>query len=249
MEYSFEINRKDFSSYREYLGEVEYRQLKKVIVEMVTRSSLNLNANSKLLDMACWDGLPTAFYGKSFGISKLFGLDFFDTQIDKARGNGVDVLKCNFETDKFPYPDNEFDVVIANQIFEHLKQIYNPLSEIHRVLKPGGLLIFSVPNLAALHCRLQLLFGKQPSTIKLFEAHVRGFSPSALAPFLKFNELFDIELYLGSGFYPFPIQISRKLSRFLPKFAVYQLYALRKKNSGVPNWTDEILRRGVQSNF
>jgi len=105
MQYSFDINRKDFSSYREYLGEKEYRQLKKVIVELIKGSTLRLSSESNLLDMACWDGLPTSFYGRSLGISKLFGLDFFDNQIEKAKDNGVNVFKCNFETDKFPFLD------------------------------------------------------------------------------------------------------------------------------------------------
>jgi SAM-dependent methyltransferase len=202
-----------------------------------------------LLDLACWDGEATAYYGSQLGLKNLHGIDFFDTQIEKARGRGVEVVKCDLESDAFPFADGTFDLAVANQVFEHLKQIYRPLSELHRVLRPGGLLLFSVPNLAALHCRFQLLLGRQPSTIKLFEAHVRAFTPSAMRPFLTFNGLFSIQAFTGSGYYPFPPPLSERLCRLFKSTAVFQMYLLRKESDRRPNWQDEILRREVQSTF
>jgi SAM-dependent methyltransferase len=246
MAYQVDVRRKDFASYRDYLSEQEYRLLKKVIVRLLRPYA---RPEAKLLDLACWDGEATAYYGSRLGIRDLHGLDFFDTQIGKARAQGVQVEKCDLETGVFPHAEGTFDLAVANQVFEHLKQIYRPLTELHRVLKPGGILIFSVPNLAALHCRLQLMLGRQPSTIKLFEAHVRAFTPSALQPFLTFNDLFSIEAFTGSGYYPFPPPLSEWLCRVFKTTAVFQLYVLRKRKSGVPTWQDEIMRREVQSTF
>lgn len=45
-----------------------------------------------------------------------------------------------------PFMDNSFDVVTANMVFEHLQEPGKQLSEIYRILKPGGLLIFATPN-------------------------------------------------------------------------------------------------------
>jgi len=45
----------------------------------------------------------------------------------------------------FPFPDGEFDSALANQVFEH---VFNPavfLRETNRVLKPGGMLLMTVP--------------------------------------------------------------------------------------------------------
>ncbi len=53
----------------------------------------------------------------------------------------------NIETDRFPYDDESFDVVVFSELIEHLG--VNPvraLAEMHRVLRPGGLLIVSTPN-------------------------------------------------------------------------------------------------------
>ncbi|MGH2608236.1 MAG: class I SAM-dependent methyltransferase [Tepidiformaceae bacterium] len=51
------------------------------------------------------------------------------------------------ETERFPFDDNTFDLVIWSEVIEHLTQ--NPvhtLGEVHRVLKPGGCVVISTPN-------------------------------------------------------------------------------------------------------
>lgn len=53
----------------------------------------------------------------------------------------------NIETEDFPYPDESFDVVLFSELIEHL--VLNPvraLSEIHRVLRPGGRVVITTPN-------------------------------------------------------------------------------------------------------
>src|SRR6058998_2525147 len=57
------------------------------------------------------------------------------------------------------------------QVFEHLKNVWLPMSEIARVLCAGGHLVFSVPNLASLHNRALLAFGRQPTSIRTFGPH------------------------------------------------------------------------------
>ncbi len=61
----------------------------------------------------------------------------------------------NVETESFPYPDGFFDLVLYCEIIEHLTQ--NPARtfvEIHRILKPGGQVLISTPNVL----RLQNIF-------------------------------------------------------------------------------------------
>ncbi len=63
---------------------------------------------------------------------------------------------------KFPLEDNLFDTVVSTDVIEHLYDINNFLSEIHRVLKKGGKVIISTPNAISWRNRLFLLFGKNP---------------------------------------------------------------------------------------
>jgi SAM-dependent methyltransferase len=53
----------------------------------------------------------------------------------------------NIETDAFPYADESFEVVLFSELIEHLG--VNPvraLAEIHRVLRPGGIVVVTTPN-------------------------------------------------------------------------------------------------------
>ena len=69
---------------------------------------------------------------------------------------GVDIKKSghdhkNSKVDKFydgknlPFPDNSFDSVVSFEVFEHIFNIDEILSEIHRVLKPDGKLLITIP--------------------------------------------------------------------------------------------------------
>ena len=61
---------------------------------------------------------------------------------------GLEVIRCDVETEVVPFAEATFDVVLFNELFEHLR--INPvftMREVHRVLKPGGLLLLSTPNL------------------------------------------------------------------------------------------------------
>lgn len=50
------------------------------------------------------------------------------------------------ENDLLPFPDNHFDFVSSNVVFEHIANIEKPLSEINRVLKPGGYFLCLFPT-------------------------------------------------------------------------------------------------------
>lgn len=68
---------------------------------------------------------------------------------------------CNIENDKFPFKDNFFDLAVFTEVLEHLPQ--SPLftlKQIHRVLKPGGHIILTTPNIARSINRGKLLLGK-----------------------------------------------------------------------------------------
>jgi SAM-dependent methyltransferase len=54
-----------------------------------------------------------------------------------ARMNGGGVI---------PFCDGDFDIVVANQVFEHIDDFTKPLSEVHRVLKPRGIFINCFPT-------------------------------------------------------------------------------------------------------
>lgn len=79
--------------------------------------------------------------------------------VDKLSGSAarlaslidIDVVACDIEMQPLPFSDNHFDEIFFNEVFEHLRiDPIHSLSEILRVLKPGGRLWLSTPNLRSL---------------------------------------------------------------------------------------------------
>ncbi|HMD56021.1 MAG TPA: class I SAM-dependent methyltransferase [Solirubrobacteraceae bacterium] len=66
-------------------------------------------------------------------------------------GQELNVAKCDIESEALPFPDASTDALIFNELLEHLR--INPvatLREVRRVIRPGGLLLLSTPNLRSL---------------------------------------------------------------------------------------------------
>ena len=67
----------------------------------------------------------------------------------------------NIEREKFPYDDSSFDVVLFCEIIEHLlTDPVHALTEIRRVLKPGGNLVLTTPNVARLENARKIIAGE-----------------------------------------------------------------------------------------
>jgi SAM-dependent methyltransferase len=67
--------------------------------------------------------------------------------------DGVRFTNCNID-EGLPYPDAAFDAVAAIEVMEHTRAPYRVLGEVARVLRPGGMLVFSVPNVGHMLSRL-----------------------------------------------------------------------------------------------
>lgn len=80
------------------------------------------------------------------------GVDIEPHRFSKAiASHGFTVHAANVETDRLPIADAAVDCVIFNEIFEHLRiNIIYTLSELIRVIKPGGIIMLSTPNLRSL---------------------------------------------------------------------------------------------------
>jgi len=87
-------------------------------------------------------------------------VDYLELNTCEKRSQGFIFQHFNIESDRFPYPDGEFDLVIFAEIIEHL--LNDPckvLREIKRVLKPNGTLILTTPNVARLENVTRLISG------------------------------------------------------------------------------------------
>ncbi len=63
-----------------------------------------------------------------------------------AKYHPIDYDQADFNKDKLPFREAEFDIVFSLAVIEHLQNIDNYLNEVFRILKPGGIFYISTPN-------------------------------------------------------------------------------------------------------
>ncbi len=108
---------------------------------------LETRREARIIDLGCGEGaLVKAFRAKGYNIT---GMDLHYESEYVQRGS---ILQTG-------YPDGSFDLVLCLDVIEHLSfdDQLRALDEMQRLLRPGGTLLLSVPNLAHLASRLSFL--------------------------------------------------------------------------------------------
>lgn len=182
-----------------------------------------------LLDVGCAEGRKAEAYAAALGIplAGVAGLEANPAYAAEA-AKRIKVLAADIERSPFPVPDESFDLIVCNQVLEHLKDIYRPLRELDRVVKTGGHLLIGVPNLAGLYNRALLLAGRQPLSIALDGPHIRGFAHRAMLDFLASNPNFVVERCAGSNLYPLPWPLLDLTTGRCPGLSAFSFYLLKK---------------------
>lgn len=230
------------SRFKQYLHREEEILLSNKIAEMVKPFA---GTGMKILEVGCSDGYYAIDRGQRLGRVEIYGVDIGKKRLAKAKEKGIHAFSCDIENELLPFDNEYFDIIICNQVMEHLMKIHLIMDECHRVLKGKGIFLVSVPNLAALHNRLLLLIGKQPTTLQIMSEHLRGFAPDAFKEYLLFNRIFTLLSYKSSGFYPFPHPLSVYLSKFLPRLSTFQIALLQKDKNEEIKWVAEFQRRHI----
>ncbi|MCL4562776.1 MAG: methyltransferase domain-containing protein [Chloroflexi bacterium] len=183
--------------------------------------------------------------------AKAYAVEVNPVSAHSLAQHGVEVFNINIERQRIPLGDGTVDLVILNQVLEHIKDVYWVAHEISRLLPTGGKLIIGVPNLASLHNRLLLMFGRQPTSIKTNSAHVRGFTRGDLLQF--FDEIFPGGYHLqgirGANFYPFPPPVARLMAVAFPSLAWGMFLLLRKERDYHQEFLEAPIIEELETNF
>ncbi|MBI1785045.1 class I SAM-dependent methyltransferase [Candidatus Sumerlaeota bacterium] len=96
---------------------------------------------ARLLDIGCGTGL---LLEKQQTTRTTFGLDFSRHALHFSRLRGVERLVCG-DSQALPFASESFDMVTAFDLVEHVEGDQLLVAEVHRVLRPGGIFLATVP--------------------------------------------------------------------------------------------------------
>lgn len=107
----------------------------------------------RMLDIGCGDaGVPIAFAEAG---ARAHGIEPYEPSVERGRvraeEHGVTLDLRSGVAESLPYRDSAFDLVVLDNVLEHVEDRERTLDEIGRVLRPGGLLYLVTPKPFALH--------------------------------------------------------------------------------------------------
>ena len=87
------------------------------------------------------------------------------TMASRLEEAGITLLAWDLEKMPYPLEERSFDAVVLTEVLEHLREYpAHALDEIHRILRPGGVLVLTTPNAAYVRNRVWLAFGRSVYT-------------------------------------------------------------------------------------
>jgi SAM-dependent methyltransferase len=153
----------------------------------------------RVLDLGCrWGSLTRAYLDGN----DVVGVDVDREALAEAAKLGIETRWADVE-EPLPFEDASFDVAVAGELIEHLRDVDRFVTEVHRVLKPGGTFVGSVPNFFRLRNRLAMLAGRP---LDHDPTHLHVFAPRDVYAML--HEFEDVQLhFIASRF----LRLSRTL--------------------------------------
>lgn len=184
---------------------------------------------AKMLDLGCDDGTWSLALKEKTGAGEIYGVDVVDQRIEEAENKGVKAVKADLNHN-FPFRDNFFDVVHADQVIEHITALDNFVSETYRVLKPGGYTIISTENGSSWHNIFAAIMGWQPFSSSNIsskrsvgnplaihrdkEIDLSSWTHKTIFNYRGLKEFFEVHGFknakiAGAGYHPFPASFGR----------------------------------------
>ena len=157
---------------------------------------------TKGLDVGCFDGTIASRARDRVGpLCEMHGIDVAEGLRSIVEPKGIRFSTADLNT-RINFADNTFDFIIAGEIIEHLYDTDLFVDELRRILRPGGILILTTPNVVSLGRRIHAVLGngafmEASLTYPLDPkpaGHIRFFSRDLLVGFLQ-HRGFRVDTY------------------------------------------------------
>lgn len=170
-------------------------------------------ADLRVMDCGAWDGWFLSY--ETPAIRQRIALDFDAHFAAELHGRGIEFILADMETGHFPVASDSLDLLAMTSTLEHLGCPEKIAAEIHRVLKPGGIVFITVPDIM----KYKFHFWDDVT-------HKRPFNASSLR-FLfeshKMNTLdlspYNHNLFIAGNLFPKPVH--RRMTRFRANALMY----------------------------
>jgi SAM-dependent methyltransferase len=188
--------------------------------------------------------------------------------LERCAERGITIHGCEVEREPFPLPTGSIDAVLFCELFEHLHlNPFHALKEIFRVLRPGGLLLLTTPNLRRVETlsRLWHGWGTQPPVSRafhelfpslLYHRHNREYTADELAYYLALQgkDLYDFRLdrvyysdaldapheipgVLGRRVGPRELRLAGRLRRLFPRLRGQLMVRAWRTEAALVEWS------------
>jgi SAM-dependent methyltransferase len=144
----------------------------------------------RVLDLGCRDGALTQAYLSG---NEVVGVDADREALAEAEKLAIETHWADLDQPLL-FADGTFDVVVAGELLEHLRDPLRLVAEVRRVLRPRGTFVASVPNAYRLKRRLLFLLGRPPDDDP---THLQMFSPAGVRGLLAGFD--DPQLHFVAG--------------------------------------------------
>jgi SAM-dependent methyltransferase len=189
----------------------------------------------RILDAGCGTGALLDRLQSWPGV-ELYGLDYSGQALAYTRQRGHHHL-IQGDLTRLPFPDGTFDVVTALDVVEHIREDEGALREVNRILRPGGVLLVSVPA-------YRFLWGPHDTALQHFRRYTRrematlmrraGFRVSKLTYLLALLFPAFVAQRLLARLHPAPdhpkaqlVRVNQLVNRFLIRLQALELAIAR----------------------
>jgi SAM-dependent methyltransferase len=146
----------------------------------------NIRTGWRCLDVGCGDGRTAGLCLRDHGCEYV-GVDVSENAVRAAQALGLEAQKID-DAASLPFPEATFDAAVCIEVMEHLFDPHLAATDISRVLRPGGVLIVTVPNVAYWRRRIDLALlgrwnplGDNLAVVQPWrDPHLRFFNPGSL---------------------------------------------------------------------
>lgn len=183
---------------------------------------------ASVLDLGCDFGFVLRHLPSNL---RRLGVDVSSLALESLQSAGIETLRCDFDNNPLPVESGSFDLILANDVIEHVLHTDHVLNEINRVLRPGGVLIASIPNVnQPVSFILQHILDLTPMFSARYRSlHYRDFSNRL---FTKILEIHGFDVLSQQGTYIFPFENNRAshlIAKMIPRWGAQILYLAKKR--------------------